>query len=152
MKRIFIIVLGLSSLMYADFTRSTEGVVTDTNTHLEWQDNYSDNSDVVKNTKWEEAISYCEALDLAGGSWRLPNLNEINSLVDYTIFNPAMNSVFQNISNPDAAYPFYFWSSTTQKSRDTHAWYINFNDGEQHKQEKQNEYVGCNIRCVRAGQ
>ena len=152
MKRIFMIILGLSSLIYADFSRSTDGIVTDSNTHLEWQDDYSDNSDVVKNDKWLQAISYCEALDLNGGGWRLPNINELTSLIDETVYNPSMNSVFLNTSNPGAAYPFYFWSSTTVVNLTTHARYIEFDIGQQYRQEKQNQYVGCNIRCVRRGQ
>lgn len=152
MKRYFIIVLGLSSLIFADFSRSDGGVVTDSNSNLEWQDNYSDNSDVIKNDKWLAAISYCNALDLDGGGWRLPNTNELRSLVDELRSSPAIDPVFQNILNSEVAYPSIYWSSTTVVARTTYAWSREFETGTIGSNEKQNAYVGLNIRCVRAGQ
>ena len=155
MKRFLIVILGLSSLICADFSRSSEGVITDTNTHLEWQDDYSDNGNLIKNGTWFQAINYCEALDLNGNNWRLPNINELISLVDVTIHSPAINSIFQNTFNPDFDHAYNFWSSTTHNEYDSKAWYIQFDDGEQQSQDKINPYnptYGRNVRCVRAGQ
>lgn len=57
------------------------GTVTDAYTGLIWEQNSSE-----KALTWEEALAYCENLSLAGNTdWRLPNINELNSLVDYNL-------------------------------------------------------------------
>ena len=59
-------------------------VVTDSTTGLMWQKNYG------TKTLWEQALYYCEHLVYAGYSdWRLPNRNELLSLVDYNKSSPA---------------------------------------------------------------
>ena len=79
MKIIIWIMIGIS-ILNADFTRdaATE-VITDSVTQLEWQDDA-----IGSEVTWEGAISNCESLTLDGGVWRLPNINELKTLVDYT--------------------------------------------------------------------
>jgi hypothetical protein len=57
MKKILMIVLGLSTVVMADFTKSN-GVVTDSATSLQWQDDYSDNGGDIKTATWQDAINY----------------------------------------------------------------------------------------------
>lgn len=58
------------------------GVVRDRLTGLVWQDNI-DFANVLAPMSWNQAIGYCEALDLGGyDDWRMPNLNELYSIVD----------------------------------------------------------------------
>ena len=92
----------LSTSLSADYSK-TNGVVTDNTTNLQWQD------DVASVSKtWSQAITYCETLSLDGRSdWRLPNKNELLSIVDYTKSNPAIDSTFVNITSSS------YWSSTT---------------------------------------
>lgn len=143
MKQILLIMIGLSTFICADFNRSTEGIVTDNSTTLQWQDNYSDNGGNIMNTSWVNAISYCESLNLDGDGWRLPNLNELNSLIDDTANYPAISNVFQNIFIGD------YWSSTSySKLYGNWAWYVSFHDG---KQSIDMKSVGRTIRCVRGG-
>jgi hypothetical protein len=129
--------IGASSLLLADFTR-TNGVVTDNTTNLQWQD------DVASVSKtWSQAITYCETLSLDGRSdWRLPNKNELLSIVDYTKFNPAIDSTFVNITSSS------YLSSTTYSSSTNYAWRINFYYGSTHYNRKD---VSDYVRCVRGG-
>ena len=79
--------------------RNGDEIVTDKNTNLIWQKTHT-------MLNWKEALSYCENLDYAGyGDWRLPNRNELLSLVDYEKTDPAS-------SFPDMVSEI-FWSSTT---------------------------------------
>lgn len=139
MKQIILIILGLSTFIYADFTRDTDnGTVTDRKTGLVWQDNLT-----VDGKDWESAIDYCEALSLGGEeNWRLPNKKELLSIVDYNNFDPSISSVFQSTSS--SAY----WSSTSAAYGKTAAWAIIFDRG----------YIGGEsktaskyVRCVSAG-
>ena len=80
---------------------SGRGVVIDTQSKLIWQDN------TLPSTRtWQNAISYCEALTHDGSSnWRLANINELMSVIDFQNPNGVLNSVFSN--NPSKV-----WSST----------------------------------------
>jgi len=132
--------IGLSSLLYADFSRSTAGVVTDSVTHLEWQDDYSDNDNTIKAANWTEAIAYCEGLGLDGTGWRLPNKKELLSIVDYSVYGPSISSVFEKISYD------HYWSSTTQANYTPAAWGVYFYTGQPQSYFKTNS---INVRCVR---
>ncbi len=90
-------------LPVASFTTSVINgnvVVTDVTTDLMWQKTY------VSDKTWKNALSYCENLTYAGYSdWRLPNRNELASLINYGKASPA--SDFPDM--PEEA----FWSSTS---------------------------------------
>ena len=134
------LILGLSVNVFADFTKSN-GVVTDTKTSLQWQDDYSDNGDNVKQTTWTSAIDYCEALSLGGHSdWRLPNKKELLSIVDYSSYNPSINTTFDHTTSS------YYWSSSTDANDASHAWFVNFYYGYTGYGAKSNSGY---VRCVR---
>ena len=138
--------IGLSSLSMAQeaprFTKAN-GVVTDSKTTLEWQDDYSDN-DGIKSTTWTDAIDYCERLTLNGQSdWRLPNKKELLSIVDYRTNRPAISSVFKKTISD------LYWSSTTCASNTNYAWFVGFYDG---KTDYYTKWDNLFVRCVRAGQ
>ena len=100
-----------------DFTDNGNGTISDNTTGLTWMQNDSGNG-----LDWEGAINYCESLDYAGSSdWRLPNVKELQSILDYSRSPDATNSaaidpLFNVTSITNEAgqvdYPFY-WSSTT---------------------------------------
>jgi len=131
--------IGLSISLLADFSRNNDTqIVTDNETSLQWQDNES------AYKTWQSAIDYCENLTLGSyEDWRLPNINELTSLVDDSKFNPSIDTVFLYTASN------YYWSSTTNASVSGNAWFVLFSYGYQGSNRKSyNDYV----RCVRAGQ
>ena len=88
MKKIILIILGLTIIASATLNRNNE-VVTDSNTSLQWED-----GDVKESKKLEDAIAYCEALNLDSHTdWRLPNVNELKTIVDISKYKPTINEV-----------------------------------------------------------
>ncbi len=95
------------------FKDNKDGTVTDRATGLIWQ-----KSDSKKAMNWKEALAYAEKLKLAGrDDWRLPNVKELQSIVDYskapdaTDKNkraPAIDPVFKLTKKES-----WFWTSTT---------------------------------------
>ncbi len=128
-------------VMAGDFTDNSDGTVTDNNTGLMWQQ-----GEGGQNT-WEDAISYCENLSIAGyADWRLPNKNELNSIIDYELYDPAIDTNFF----PDANASGY-WSSTTYAVNSSYAWSVDFNYGDVNGYDS-NKSSNYYVRCVRAGQ
>jgi len=131
--------IGLS-LLHAELTRdNATGIVSDSVSGLEWQD------DAVGNyMSWQSAIDTCENLTLGNQSdWRLPNVNELKSIVDRSKVNPAIKTGFVNSSSSG------YWSSTTNEGYKRYAWIVDFNVGYVNNRDKD----GSNyVRCVRAGQ
>jgi len=140
MRKTILIMIGISLFLYAEFSRDSSGVVADSTTGLEWQDDYSDNGGTVKSATWQDALIYCEELSLGGkNDWRLPNIRELKSIVDDTKDNPAINSVFTNVA-------FSYWSATTNASDSNEAWYIFSDYGNKIWLSKT---FTIHIRCVR---
>jgi hypothetical protein len=64
---------------------------------------------------WEEALAYCEALELGGfADWRLPNAKEMQSIVNHGYLRPALDTtIFGSESLAiDGRDYWSFWSST----------------------------------------
>ena len=111
-----------------EFVDNGDGTVTDLATGLMWMLSdsgaYGAGSGGDGALYWEEALSWCEDLSLAGLSdWRLPDAKELQSIVDYsrspaTSNSPAIDPIFNTTSITDegggANYPF-FWTSTTHQ-------------------------------------
>ena len=101
------------------YTDNGDGTVTDASTGLMWQ------QDGSTSKSWSEALAYCEALNLGGYTdWRLPNIKELRSLVDYSRYNPAINTTYF----PNTAASWY-WSSTSLAYYTSGAWVMHFDDG-----------------------
>ncbi|MBU1684612.1 DUF1566 domain-containing protein [Patescibacteria group bacterium] len=133
--------IGLSGFLSADFTKVAD-IVTDSKTGLQWQDNNETNSTTHT---WQDAIDHCEALGLDGhDDWRLPNINELQSLVDKSKSNSAVKGdTFEYVRSS------FYWSSTTVLGYEDNAWGVDFsNGGDDWGNKSHSPYV----RCVRAGQ
>jgi len=119
------------------YTVNGDGTVTDNVTGLMWQRE----DDNVART-WANAITYCEGLTLAGhADWRLPDEYELQSIMDYGRYNPAIDT---------AAFPetnsSYYWSSSTYAGYPDGAWDLYFTSGYVGYDDK--TYTGY-VRCVR---
>ena len=134
-------ILSINFFVYAgDYTRNNE-IVTDHSTGLMWQD---DRGAKDRTYEWSDAIKYCNNLSLGGYSdWRLPNKNELESIVDYTKYKPAIDSAFRNVNSS------LYWSSTTFAVSVNGAWGVGFVGGGDDGDDKSDVYYA---RCVRGGQ
>jgi hypothetical protein len=123
------------------FKDNGNGTVTDKATGLMWMKADSGKLKAGKNKdgklNWQEALNWAENLKYAGYSdWRLPNVKELQSIVDYTrspatTNSAAIDAVFEMTSfiaeSGEKDYPFY-WTSTTHAglSRASTAAYVAF--------------------------
>lgn len=100
-----------------DFSDNGNGTITDAATGLTWMQD-----DSGYGMDWNEALNYCESMTLAGNDdWRLPDIKELQSIVDYsrapdTTNSAAIDPMFEatQITNEagQADYGTY-WGSTT---------------------------------------
>ncbi len=120
------------------FVLNNGATATDVTTGLVWQ--RSDNGQAG----WEQAITYCEGLSFDGFSdWRLPTINELLSITDYSYSYPSANSIVF----PDINLTYGYWSSTVRASQTSYAWYVWFEYG---NVGSSNIPLGY-FRCVRSG-
>ncbi|MCD8569591.1 MAG: DUF1566 domain-containing protein, partial [Geovibrio sp.] len=134
------------TLPAVSFNRNdTDKIVTDTLHGLMWQDDEESATDA---RNWTGAISYCEASELGGyNDWRLPNVTELNSIADYTAYNPAVSSVFQNTTVEVSGSNVHYWTSTSDAYDLSSAWTVSFDYGIVGSSSKSgNGYT----RCVRS--
>jgi hypothetical protein len=95
------------------FVNNNDGTISDLATGMMWA-----RDDSGKAMNWQQALEYCENLELAGyDDWRLPNAKELQSIVDYTRApdardpsrrSPAIDPIF-TVTNKES----WFWASTT---------------------------------------
>ena len=103
------------------FVDNNDGTVTDTATGLMWQKI----TQAGPPKSWESAIADCESLSLANhDDWRLPNRNELLSLVDFSKYNASIDPSFF----PGTVLSYY-WTSTTCAAVNSYAWLVYFVHG-----------------------
>ena len=142
---------------FDNYVDNGDGTVSDTDTELMWQ-----KATDLGTYTWQQVLPYCENLILNNDGewtngtpnvsgvkyddWRLPNRNELQSLVDYSRHVPAINTTYfpNTVSS-------YYWSSTTYASSPNTAWLIYFHDGYLFGPYDKSSY-GCYVRAVRGGQ
>jgi hypothetical protein len=78
---------------------------------------------------WQDALQRPGVVNGGGGfaghtDWRLPNINELRSIVEEQCYGPAINlAVFPN--DPSSVV----WSSSPYASYSNYAWIVYFHDG-----------------------
>lgn len=116
------------------FFDNGDGTVTDELTGLIWLKN----ANCTNGTKiWSASLTFANSLydgwtgdcglsdGSSAGAWRLPNVRELHSLIDFARTNPAL----------PAGHPFtgvqmsYYWSSTKELISANHAWVVSMYHG-----------------------
>ena len=118
-----ICVRGNTAYGVNDFVDNEDGTITDNATGLMWAKNDSEAT-----LNWEEALAWVAVRNgenyLGYSDWRLPDVKELESIVDYTrspdsTASAALDPVFNctTILNElnDVDYP-YFWAGSTHAS------------------------------------
>ena len=120
--------------VFTSQTINGDVIVTDSTTGLIWQKEYD-------HEFWDRALKYCEELDYAGrNDWRLPNKNELASLLNYdTTGTPASDF-------PDMPET-WFWSSSVGAGNLDRPWYVYFKNGQVAYTNSQS----FSVRCVTGG-
>lgn len=122
-----------------------DDVVLDNATGLMWAADGNELGCNSGNTlAWIAGVQYAIALDFAGFTdWRLPNVNELVSLINRGLFDPAIEEPpFSNTTL------FKYWSSTVNQKIVANAFWVGFDVGTlSHESLLFPEY----IRCVRGG-
>ncbi len=95
------------------------------------------------NYSWGQAQQYCADLVLDGISdWRAPAIDELQTIIDYTQYRPAMSSeLFFGL-------PTYYWSSSTYTGAPLGGWVVQFESGSVRNLGK---HTAHRLRCVSGG-
>jgi hypothetical protein len=132
------------------YTTNGDGTVNDKTTGLTWMrcpaGQSGDDCSTGNATKytWQDAIDYCDKLNFADyDDWRLPEVHELFSIVDYTKFNPAFD-----VTTFPATPIYYFWSSSSHSYDTNEAWYVYLYTG---LVIRNNKTYRFDVRCVRGG-
>ncbi len=143
------------------FVDNNNGTVTDKQTGLIWLKEgqcasfYSGDATGENRRPWAAAVDsanklasgYCGLTDgSAVGDWRLPNVNELNSLIDRGRYNPALPA---GCPLAESTVASDYWSSTTYASYSNYALDVYFYNGLVIYGYKSSSYY---VRCVRGGQ
>lgn len=136
------------------YSDHNDGTITDNRTGLMWKvcsEGQSWSPGVCSNSAlsypWLSALSLAEASTFAGyNDWRLPNLKELQSLVEECTNNPAING--NRFPNTPTSYSgASFWTSSPTINNTYSAWTVDFYEG------RAQWVVGYTfVRLVRGGQ
>ena len=148
-----------------------DGTITDLNTGLMWEKKSADGSlhDVFKSFVWSSPVTdtvwdWIDAINTEVGNgigfagfndWRLPNVRELLSIIDYGRLNPAVDPAFNNnvstgctVLTCSATLGAAYWSSTTVATVDVDAWTVEFAAGHVAALLKSDSHF---VRAVRGG-
>lgn len=132
------------------FTDNGNGSVTDNLTGLIWLKN----ANCYGARNWTTALADANGLNTGecgltdgstAGQWRLPNVKELQSLIDYGTYNPALPSghPFSGVQTSN------YWSSATNADNTSYAWVVYLNSGYMYGGNKAGSYY---VWPVRGGQ
>jgi len=117
-----------------DYTDNSDSTISDAATGLMWQ------QQDYHSTNWQDAIDHCETADTGSyNDWRLPDVKELHSLVDYSrspayTNSAAIDPIFTSTSfiNEGGSNDWgSYWSSTTHVNYNgygTSAAYVSFGE------------------------
>jgi hypothetical protein len=137
------------------YQNNGDGTITDLNTGLMWEQKIKGAlgaeglHDVNKKFPWDSAATtiwdWLEGVNTEGGiglgghnDWRIPNVKELQSIVNYGTFNPAVDVAFNNnpgllatcgVADCSLTAADSYWSSTTGAANASSAWAVSFFQG-----------------------
>src|SRR6266480_2000091 len=150
-------------LAYAD---NGNGTVTDLNTGLVWEKVSDDGTvhDKDNTYTWANAftghVATLNATSFAGHTdWRLPNVRELQSIVNYQSSSPMVSSAFKTNCAPgcpatgcSCTASGNYWSSTSSVSSPSRAWFVSFRYGNVDAfSSSGSKSVAAFVRAVRGG-
>jgi hypothetical protein len=116
----------------SSFIIGSNGTVTDSTTGLmwmrcslgqEWNQNTCSGTPTI--TSWADSLKAATSHEFAGYTdWRLPNKNELESILEGSCSSPSINTVIFP-ATPAA----YFWSSSPYAAMTKGAWSVDFGYG-----------------------
>ena len=122
---------------------TNDSIVSDPKTGLEWSPTLGDR------VNWKTAKKIAEAYRGGGhNDWRLPTIEELITLIDFSRFNPAANTdLFPDMKSS------WYWSGTPDASSPgDYAWSVDFDGGVVDYGSRNNTAFVRAVRGSRAGQ
>jgi len=121
----------LSSTPDNRFVDNLNGTVTDKATELVWQKcqmgltGANCETGTTNTYTWNNALNEAQLNTTAGfNDWRLPNISELESLVEQRCNNPSINTNFFPNTSSD-----YFWTSSPTANLPNYSWHVTFQYG-----------------------
>ena len=124
------------------FTDNGDGTITDLATGLMWEKLSNDGSihDKDNSYSWTGSSAKITSLNTAVfagfDDWRIPNVNELESLRHYTAADPAVHAEFNvscvaacTVLTCSCTRPDGYYSSSTYQTNPDYAYVVNFADG-----------------------
>lgn len=108
-----------------------------------WQNGTCDRDSAAAEFTWESALeTTAKHTSFAGhGDWRLPNKNELDSIVDRACHSPAIDETLFPATEAKG-----YWTNTPNNFNEFSAWAVNFADGD-HMSTSRTNLLG--VRLVR---
>jgi hypothetical protein len=138
------------------FTDNGNGTVIDNLTGLVWLKN----ANCFGARTWNQALSDCNGLASGAcgltdasnaGDWRLPNVRELQSLVHYGYYGPAVPNTAGTGQSTDGdpftnVQSFSYWSSTSLANPSEYTWQVYIGNGGVYNNVKTNSYYVWPVR------
>ena len=132
----------LQTGMVRQYIDNGNGTVTDTRTGLIWEKKSNDGGihDKLTAYTWTNAFSFIQSLNAASfagyNDWRLPNINELQSIANYSTANPAVSPAFNTGCGPGCTVTHCsctassgYWASASLAPSPDCAWITYFDIG-----------------------
>lgn len=114
-----------------DTNRNAGAIILHKKTDLEWQrcsvgQRWEANTCTgqAQRLSWDDAQAFARSDASNGGRWRVPTIGEFMGIVESGCVSPPVNgNIFPNTQAD------YYWTVASQAGRVTHAWYVQFTEG-----------------------